>query len=150
MLVPHTTHSIDTREHGGAEDGTMVERTTTQYVSVVGATASQTRERIMRTVQTADDVQATSPFAIEVGALDRWPPEEVTGGDILRVFPEREPTLLVPPKIAPYHAFENSLFRFGILPGQMIRPKIIINPGLVYHPGSCTSLLSYIANGLIQ
>jgi len=111
-LKPHAYYSVDHPVSTPVEDGSVREVTQTDYFYVVSVSTGRTREHVMHTVQTADDIVATSPFVVEVEMLDRWSPPDTPDDGVLRVYTESEPLWVAPEKIAPFSSMMDNLWSY--------------------------------------
>ena len=100
--------------------------TRTTFFYVVSVAHAKSREHLMHTVQSADDVMVTEPFAVEVELLDTWHDPEAIANDALRVFRESESAeWLAPDAIAPFKHLSEDLWRYKPLP-DLEHPACVI------------------------
>ena len=114
VLNPNTYYSVDRRVTEQAEDGTEVEAPRSDFFYVNSVSTSRHKEQVMHTVQTADELIATSPLVIEVEKLDRWQHADRAepDGDAVRVYAEADPLWVLPTDIAKFSDMEHNLWRY--------------------------------------
>lgn len=113
LLLPKRHFGVDHSVTERRDDGTAAEVVKRELFTVVNVQHSKARRSLMHTVETADEVESTQPFALEVQFTDRWRDPDAVGDETsLRVFAESDPEWVVPNRIASFGEFTNRLFRY--------------------------------------
>lgn len=96
-------------------DGAHVEAPSPSYFYVVNVSLGRTREKVMHTAQTADDVVATDAFVVEVEPLDEWVHEDAPPppADSVRVVIGADACWVHPTELGTFDDLLKRLYRYN-------------------------------------
>ena len=110
---PLQYYSVEREEERQNEDGAVVREKVPHYFQLLAAQTSQTREKTMHTVETADDITRKTGLLLHVLNFSRWHPPDADDTGVIRVFSEDDDAEWVRPcEVADFDALMNHLTHY--------------------------------------
>ena len=112
-LKPLQYYAVETEVPEPQETGAVRMTHNTVYFQLVDAQTASQREKVMHTVQSADDITRSKHLLLHVIFCERWrPPEGEPDDDVIRVYSDQDPEWCQPAHIAPFENLQKHMVRF--------------------------------------
>jgi len=128
VLTPLQFYSVEVDIERQDEAGGLVKSTDNRYFQVLGAQTSQTRERTMHTVRSADDVTQQNGMLVQILWMDRW--YAADHDDAVRVYAVDDPEWVHPQEIADFDNLQHrmTLYRQSVADNDHPACMIVSDP----------------------